>query len=256
MESIKKNLNESWFNKKAIYSAPNTEIVKPYNGHSLESVWHWHHPEWDKQLVIKAAELENGLTNKERELTDDERKDIERKVTSEFPFNKTQGDFVSSTSDSLLEQKLKSIVKGVIRETIEGLDGFSQYEEKGDDSDDEPKPLKKSENGKADFNDETSEDEERRSSVEAFFKDPHRDIATYAYDLDGIKPKKGEDTNEMKNSRSLFVKKLNHELNDDGYPYSFSTAEINRLFSLISSSNSLSESIDKAVKLAMKKVLK
>jgi hypothetical protein len=161
-----------------------------------------------------------------------------------------------SAKNALAEEMLKNKIKKMVRESLESFGGFTQFEEDDNEKEEAPKKLKKSENGKADFNDETSEDKERRSSVEAFFKDPHRDIATYAYDLDGIKPKKGEDTNEMKNSRSLFVKKLNHELNDDGYPYSFSTAEINRLVSLISSSNSLSESVDKAVKLAMKKVLK
>lgn len=139
------------------------------------------------------------------------------------------------------EKQLNNIIKKAVRESIESFGAFNQFE-----SDSDEKETKKSDGeGKADINNETEEEQEKRSSVETYFKDPHMDVAQYAYDLEGIKPKEGEDTNEMKNARSLFMKKLNHEPNDDGYPYSFSTMEINRLFSLMSSSkssNSISES--------------
>lgn len=152
---------------------------------------------------------------------------------------------------TLDEQRLKAYIKGLIREMIEMDGGMNQFEDnyKADyahKGENEKKPLHNP-NGTSDQNNETQEEEQLRSSVEKFFQSPSKsgrkvDIAGYAYQLDGIHPKEGEDSNEMKNSRSLFMKKLNHEPNDQGYPYSFSTDEINKLASMISSNNKMNES--------------
>ena len=154
------------------------------------------------------------------------------------------------------EAKIKNYIKKIVKESIESMGDYSQFE--GDYKKDYPhkgeneKPLHNP-NGTSDQNNENDKEEMLRSSVEKFFKSNNTvgrkvDIAGYAYQLDGIKPSKGEDSNEMKNSRSLFMKKLNHEPNDQGYPYSFSTAEINRLASMISSNNKLNEAVESAIK--------
>ena len=153
--------------------------------------------------------------------------------------------------------QLKRYIKNLIKESVESMGGYSQFE--GDYKKDYPhkgenekKPLHNPD-GTSDQNNENEQEELLRSSVEKFFKSNNTvgrkiDIAGYAYQLDGIKPTPGEDSNEMKNSRSLFMKKLNHEPNDQGYPYSFSTAEINRLASMISSNNTISEAVSSAIR--------
>ena len=164
--------------------------------------------------------------------------------------SKLQNIIEESTKRALAEYHLKSVIKGMIREMFESPDGLSQFES----SDSEPEKLEKSDSGKADFNHENKDEEERRAQVEKFFGKPGVDIAQYAYKLYNVIPKEGEDTNEMKNARGKFMKCLNHEPNESGYPYSFSSEETNKLQSMISS-NQLNESIDNAVKNAIKKVL-
>lgn len=146
----------------------------------------------------------------------------------------------------LMEYRLKTYIKGMVMEMLD-MGEMAQFEADDDDkegSEPSKKPLKNPD-GTSDQNNETEKESQLRSSVEKFFKSTNSvgrkvDIAGYAYQLDGIRPKPGEDTNDMKNSRSLFMKKLNHEPNDQGYPYSFSTDEINRLASLISSNSKMS----------------
>ena len=252
MESIKKKLDESLFGKKN-KDVANQDVVKPepavrrpYNGKPLTMHWGYLHPEWDEPLIKKAAELEFELTNRERPTTPEEIKDIERKVMAEFPFNQSQGDFVSTSSGDLFEQKLRKTIKKMVRESLESFGGLSQFEETDGEKEDAPKKLEKSDSGKADFNDETDEEKERRYEVEGFFKKDGVDIAPYAYKLYGVEAQEGEDTNEMKNARGKFMKCLNHEPNQAGYPYSFTSAEINQLQSEISS-NQLSENMEKQV---------
>lgn len=164
--------------------------------------------------------------------------------------SKLQNIIEESTKRALAEYHLKSVIKGMVREMFESPDGLSQFES----SDSEPEKLEKSDSGKADFNHENKDEEERRAQVEKFFGKPGVDIAQYAYKLYNVIPREGEDTNEMKNARGKFMKCLNHEPNESGYPYSFSSEETNKLQSMISS-NQLNESIDNAVKNAIKKVL-
>ena len=152
------------------------------------------------------------------------------------------------------EQILKNKIKGMIREMFESMGGFSQFEANDSESDDNQRPLRKSESGKADFNDENQDEQERRAQVEKFFNKDGVDIAPYAYKLYHIERHEGEDTNDMKNARSKFMKCLNHEPNEAGYPYSFSSDETNKLQSMISS-NQLNEAIKRAVKSATKKMV-
>lgn len=106
---------------------------------------------------------------------------------------------------------------------------------------------KKEEDGrKSDEASETKQQATRRSQVESFFKgkgDLKQTTAVnnafYAYKLFGVEAKKGHDTLDMKNARSKFAKKLNHENNENGYPMSFSTSEITKLYSLITSNSKL-----------------
>ena len=148
-----------------------------------------------------------------------------------------------SVKKHLAEQQLKNRIKSIVRESFESMGGFSQFEA-SDSEDNEPKPLKKSESGKADFNDENGDEQERRAQVEKFFNQDGVDIAPYAYQLYHVEKREGDDTNDMKNARSKFMKCLNHEPNEAGYPYSFSSDETNKLQSMISS-NQLNENRQK-----------
>lgn len=139
------------------------------------------------------------------------------------------------------EKKLHKIIsecistymsKKSIRESFDNFDMNIPYEAKKKDSDD---------GREADFRDEDGNEQEKRSQVESFFKKDGVDIAPYAYRLYGVEVADGEDTNDMKNARGKFMKCLNHEENSAGYPYSFTSAEINKLSSLISSDNQLNE---------------
>ena len=141
------------------------------------------------------------------------------------------------------EKQLKAAIKQIVRESLENYGAFNTYEE--DNKEDDGKDGRR-----ADMNSENEKEEKLRSEVESYFKQPGVDCAYYAYRLANVDPKEGSDTNEMKNARSLFMKKLNHEDNESGYPYSFDSSEVNRLHSLISS-----DQISEAVNKAMKKVL-
>ena len=99
----------------------------------------------------------------------------------------------------------------------------------------------------SDMNQEDSDDKEVRDSIESFFKRPGVNNAPYAYSLYGVEPEEGKDTNEMKNARKKFADCINHTKNENGYPYSFDSAELNRLKNMISS-NQLSEAIRKSIK--------
>ena len=105
----------------------------------------------------------------------------------------------------------------------------------------------------SDMNNESEEESELRDSIESFFKQAGVNCAAYAYKLYGVKAEKGEDTDDMKNARSKFAKCLNHEKNEAGYPYSFTSAELNTLKGMISS-NQLNERINKAVNESFKKL--
>ena len=150
------------------------------------------------------------------------------------------------------ESKLNSIIKKQIKSAL-----YFLKEEKNNDE------------RLSDMNTETESEEKIRDSIEEFFKQPGVNCAAYAYKLYGVKSIEGEDTDEMKNARSKFMKCLNHEKNESGYPYSFTSAELNILKGLISS-NQLNENnkkdmrrvrinenkLNRIIKESVKKILK
>ena len=145
-----------------------------------------------------------------------------------------------SVKTSIHEAIIKEQIKQFVRESLENLGGYSQYES----SDEEDGRL-------SDMNTETDNEAETRDSIENFFKQPGVNNAPYAYKLYGVEAKEGQDTNDMKNARKKFADCVNHEKNENGYPYSFDSDELNTLKGMISG-NQLDEAINKA----MRKILK
>ena len=130
----------------------------------------------------------------------------------------------------LFEQKLKNEIKAMVRESLENFGAMSQFEV--DDKDENN--VNTDDERLSDMNTETSDEKETRDSIEAFFKQPGVNNAPYAYSLFGVDAKDGQDTNEMKNARKKFADCLNHEKNENGYPYSFSSDQLNTLKGMIS----------------------
>lgn len=142
-------------------------------------------------------------------------------------------------NESQLKNIISEYVKRYLKEGFFGNDNFySESEEDGRLSDMES---------------ESKEEKETRDSIEAFFKQDGVNTAAYAYNLYNVKAVEGEDTDEMKNARSKFAKCLNHEKNEAGYPYSFTSAELNTLKGMISS-NQLNERINRAVNKTFKRL--
>ena len=144
-----------------------------------------------------------------------------------------------SINNFIAEQKLKNHIKSLVRESLENFGDFSQYEARHND-DEEDGRL-------SDMNTETDDEAETRDSIENFFKQPGVNNAPYAYELYGVEAKEGQDTNDMKNARKKFADCVNHEKNENGYPYSFSSNELNTLKGMISG-NQLNEAINRAFK--------
>ena len=127
-----------------------------------------------------------------------------------------------SIKTNIQEALIKEQIKQFVRESLENLGGYSQYES-------------------------SDEEAETRDSIENFFKQPGVNNAPYAYKLYGVEAKEGQDTNDMKNARKKFADCVNHEKNENGYPYSFDSDELNTLKGMISG-NQLDEAINKAFK--------
>lgn len=129
----------------------------------------------------------------------------------------------------LFEEQLKNEIKALVRESLDRYGDFSQFE-----SSEEPKNDNNEDERLSDMNTETEDEKETRDSIEAFFKQPGVNNAPYAYELYGVEAKEGQDTNDMKNARKKFSDCLNHEKNENGYPYSFDSNELNHLKGMIS----------------------
>lgn len=129
----------------------------------------------------------------------------------------------------LFEEQLKNEIKALVRESLDRYGDFSQFE-----SSEEPKNDNNEDERLSDMNTETEDEKETRDSIEAFFKQPGVNNAPYAYELYGVEAKEGQDTNDMKNARKKFSDCLNHEKNENGYPYSFNSNELNHLKGMIS----------------------
>ena len=146
-----------------------------------------------------------------------------------------------SINDFIAEQELKYHIKSLVRESLENFGGFSQYETRDNDGED----------GRlSDMNTEGENDAETRDSIEKFFKQPGVNNAPYAYKLYGVDAEEGRDTNDMKNARKKFADCVNHEKNENGYPYSFDSDELNTLKGMISGNQ-----LDEAINSAFKKIL-
>ena len=141
---------------------------------------------------------------------------------------------------TLNEMELKSIVKKMVRESLEAMNDYAQFEAKSEDNDDEDGRL-------ADMNKENDDEADKRSTIEKFFKKPGVNNAPYAYKLYGVNVERDGDSNEMKNARKKFSACVNHEKNEFGYPYSFTSDQLNTLKGMISD-NELSEAVNKAIK--------
>lgn len=149
------------------------------------------------------------------------------------------------------ERQFSGLIYRIVNESLDALSGYNF--ESNDNTND----------NNAQNDDSKRRNSRRRQQVEAFFKQPGVNPAAYAYRLYRVKPVEGDDTNDMKNARSKFMKCLNHEKNEEGYEYAFDSSEVNTLFSMISGNElkenkiSLSESdIMYMVNESMKKVLK
>ena len=149
----------------------------------------------------------------------------------------------------LIKEAAKKRVLKMLKEEFENWGNYSQYEEEGEDVGRKSKESQNLDDERlADIHSETSSEKKVRSQVENFFKQPGVDNAPYAYKLYNVRPEKGKDTNDMKNARKKFADNVNHATNQNGYAYTFTSAEINRLQSMISNSELQEQSFRKTKK--------
>lgn len=182
-----------------------------------------------RQLVKESLENFGYYPNEEKDSEeDDSEKNVEDMTLDDL---------------GLGDKTLKDI--GLNADDIEGIE-TSDFSD--DDEDEDEKNSNK--------DDDDEQDSTGINQIEKFFKKPGVDNAPYAYELFDVRPEKGKDTNAMKNARRKFSAKKNHELNDNGYPYSFTPSEKNELQNMISSAGLSESKVNEAVKKAMKKVLK
>lgn len=157
---------------------------------------------------------------------------------------------IKIVTEEAIKAKVKNRVKAIIKESFENQSDFTQFEKEEKKT---KSPMSSSDDERlADIHSETEAEKTKRNQVEAFFKKPGVDNAPYAYELYGVIPREGEDTNDMKNARKKFSDNVNHAKNSNGYAYTFTSGEINRLQSLISNSQ-LSEAIDNAFRKVFEK---
>ena len=149
----------------------------------------------------------------------------------------------------LIKEAAKKRVLKMLKEEFKNWGNYSQYEEEGEDVGRESRESKGEEDGRlADIHGESQAEKKVRTQVENFFKQPGVDNAPYAYKLYNVRPEKGKDTNDMKNARKKFADNVNHATNQNGYAYTFTSAEINRLQSMISNSELQEQSFRKTKK--------
>lgn len=147
--------------------------------------------------------------------------------------NKLKNIIRESIETYLFEEQLKNEIKKIVKESLENFGGMAQFESE----DSEYSEHNEDDERLSDMNTESDDEKETRDSIEAFFKQPGVNNAPYAYSLYGVDAKEGQDTNEMKNARKKFADCLNHEKNENGYPYSFSSEQLNHLKGMISSND-------------------
>lgn len=121
----------------------------------------------------------------------------------------------------LNEKQVSSLIYRMVRESLEAMPNYYNFENNSSNGDE---------------NDDTKSNgfSKKKLQIQKFFSQDGVNPAAYAYKLFNIEPVEGKDTNEMKNARSLFMKKLHNEQNQDGSTYDFTSEELNALHSLIS----------------------
>ena len=134
-----------------------------------------------------------------------------------------------SIQEYISEQQLRHKITQLVKEEFSNYGSFMQYETNDNEGEED--------NRLSDMNTENDNEAEERDSIESFFKQPGVNNAPYAYALYNVEPKEGEDTNDMKNARKKFSDCVNHEKNENGYPYSFSSQELTQLKGMISGNN-------------------
>lgn len=144
----------------------------------------------------------------------------------------------------LIRERINENIKQSLLETFNSELGNELLETENASEEDKSVDKKKDSNK----DEENKSDKKKRNQIEDFFRNSAVNNAAYAYDLYNVKPSPGKDTNAMKNARKKFSDNLNHARNEDGYSYSFSSSELNKLQSLISR-NRLAESIEKLKKM-------
>lgn len=136
----------------------------------------------------------------------------------------------------LNEEQVSSLIYRMVKESLEAMPSNFDFEESGSDNSGN---SQNSDSGSNDF-------KRKRLQIQKFFSQDGVNPAAYAYNLFDVEPVEGNDTNEMKNARSLFMKKLHNEQNQDGSTYDFTSEEVNALHSLISG-DKISEGKDSKV---------
>lgn len=134
----------------------------------------------------------------------------------------------------MTEQQFKQYIVRLVKESLEALGNYNFEEKEKDNSNDNSSHDNKSDDDSETVNNETEKAKRKRLQIEKFLGQPGVNPAQYAYKLYNVTPIEGKDTNEMKNARGLFMKKLHHEKNSDGYPYAFDSEETIKLYSMIS----------------------
>lgn len=144
------------------------------------------------------------------------------------------------------ERILRNIIFESINEEFENNDfvseffrpeaDFQAYEKKDSDKKGKKSDKKKDSDKKEESGGKEMSPEKRKAiedDLSDFFENDGVNKAAYAYKLFGVEPEEGKDTNDEKNARGLFAKKLDHEKDrSTGYVYSFSSEELNRLESM------------------------
>lgn len=134
----------------------------------------------------------------------------------------------------MTEHQFKQYITRLVKESLEAISNYYP-EAKEEDSNDNIDNSPKQDNNDSDTKSvETEKSKRKRQQIEKFLAQPGVNPAQYAYKLYNVTPIEGKDTNEMKNARGLFMKKLHHEKNSDGYPYTFDSEETIKLYSMIS----------------------
>jgi hypothetical protein len=140
----------------------------------------------------------------------------------------------------LAEYRLKKKIKGMVKEAFESMPSSYDFEETENNKDSESKNTKR-----------------KRDAIENLFKkNLAPPMSKEAYNLYNIDIEKGKDSTEMKNARSLFAKKAENAMGDNGHQYEFTPEEVNKIYNDLSSSHLTEAQLTKIVAESVKSALK